>query len=92
MIYFLSSDSSTLKVLNSTSIRIKKHGYICFDKSIIEEVKNNILNNTKQIPKHIIFLQEELKLEIIPEYIPEDVKNIELSNIKLENIVSYYKF
>lgn len=91
-ISFEPSDKSNIKLLNSPSVQIKKHGYITFDKSIIELVKNNLSNNTKQIPKHIIFMSEELKLEIIPEYIPEDIKNIELSNIKLENIVSYYKF
>lgn len=91
-IFFETIDNSNIRLLNSPSVRIEKHGYIFFDKSIAELVKNNLSNNTKQVPKHIIFMQEELKLEIIPEYIPEDTKNIDLSNIKLENIVSYYKF
>lgn len=91
-VFFECIEKSNVKLLNSPSIQINKHGYIFFDKSIVELVKKNLLENTKQVPKHIVFMSEELKLEIIPEYIPDDIKNIELSNIKLENIVSYYKF
>jgi ribosomal protein S4 len=79
-------------VTNITSYKIKSNVIIKFKKETHKLLVDIQKNNTRKIPKHIIFdSQNVLDIHVQYDLIPNTENDIEINNISIENIISYYK-
>ena len=75
----------------SAFYRVTADASISFSKKVVDRLKENLKNNTRTIPKHIVFNKDCFKINVTYSYIPNKDSYVELKNLYLDQVISYYK-